>query len=154
MDYNVFLLNLQNKVNKEDFFNLTMKFNNMDEAKRSKIEQNIYHLQLCDTLTPMIASIIAGCLCCGFLALDRFLIKDFMIGIIRLIFSLFIPLCFLCLACYCEDINEQDIADVLWFLCGISVFFAIIWWAADLFFVYKKVQKNNFNKINTFLNNF
>lgn len=45
MDYNVFLLNLQNKVNKEDFFNLTMKFNNMDEAKRSKIEQNIYHLQ-------------------------------------------------------------------------------------------------------------
>ncbi|MGH2267411.1 hypothetical protein [Campylobacter taeniopygiae] len=113
----------------------------MDEAKRSKIEQNIYHLQLCDTFVPMIASIIAGCLGFGFLALDRFLIKDFMIGIIRLIFSLFIPLCFFCLACYYEDINEQDIADVLWFLCGISVFFAIIWWVADLFFVYKKVQK-------------
>ncbi len=38
MDYNVFLLNIQDKINQEDFFNLKLKF------EQFKIKKKLYQI--------------------------------------------------------------------------------------------------------------
>ncbi len=35
MDYNVFLLNIQDKINQEDFFNLKLKFEQLQNKKEA-----------------------------------------------------------------------------------------------------------------------
>lgn len=42
MDYNVFLLNIQDKINQEDFFNLKLKFEQLQNKKRSFIKFGIF----------------------------------------------------------------------------------------------------------------
>ncbi|ECZ4177504.1 TPA: hypothetical protein KIL38_001708, partial [Campylobacter jejuni] len=61
MDYNVFLLNIQDKINQEDFFNLKLKFEQLQNKKEAL--SNLVFLRLQDPIKPLIMSMI-----CGFLS--------------------------------------------------------------------------------------
>ncbi|EAI8954461.1 hypothetical protein CY801_03795 [Campylobacter coli] len=58
MDYNVFLLNIQDKINQEDFFNLKLKFEQLQNKKEAL--SNLVFLRLQDPIKPLIMSIICG----------------------------------------------------------------------------------------------
>ena len=74
MDYNVFLLNIQDKINQEDFFNLKLKFEQLQNKKEAL--SNLVFLRLQDPIKPLIMSIICGFLSLGWLAIDRFMVKE------------------------------------------------------------------------------
>ncbi|EAK4276951.1 hypothetical protein CRL57_08980, partial [Campylobacter coli] len=57
-DYNVFLLNIQDKINQEDFFNLKLKFEQLQNKKEAL--SNLVFLRLQDPIKPLIMSIICG----------------------------------------------------------------------------------------------
>ncbi|EGM0092430.1 hypothetical protein ILZ76_001211 [Campylobacter coli] len=59
MDYNVFLLNIQDKINQEDFFNLKLKFEQLQNKKEAL--SNLVFLRLQDPIKPLIMSMICGC---------------------------------------------------------------------------------------------
>lgn len=42
MDYNVFLLNIQDKINQEDFFNLKLKFEQLQNKKEALSKFGIF----------------------------------------------------------------------------------------------------------------
>lgn len=48
MDYNVFLLNIQDKINQEDFFNLKLKFEQLQNKKEAL--SNLVFLRLQDPI--------------------------------------------------------------------------------------------------------
>lgn len=151
MDYNIYLLNIQNKINQEDCFNLKLKFEQVQDE--DKILSNLVLLELQDPIKPLIVSIICGCLCLGWLAIDRFMIKDYALGILRMILSLFPCVLFFALGIDYEN-NDSDISEIC---IGLSVLFlivGIIWWGVDLFLVYKKTKKQNYNKIIEFIFNY
>lgn len=54
MDYNVFLLNIQDKINQEDFFNLKLKFEQLQNKKEAL--SNLVFLRLQDPIKPLIMS--------------------------------------------------------------------------------------------------
>ncbi|EDN5860529.1 hypothetical protein FVN05_10680 [Campylobacter coli] len=56
MDYNVFLLNIQDKINQEDFFNLKLKFEQLQNKKEAL--SNLVFLRLQDPIKPLIMSMI------------------------------------------------------------------------------------------------
>ncbi|ELQ4038110.1 hypothetical protein QSM00_001630 [Campylobacter coli] len=58
MDYNVFLLNIQDKINREDFFNLKLKFEQLQNKKEAL--SNLVFLRLQDPIKPLIMSMICG----------------------------------------------------------------------------------------------
>ncbi|EAL5191613.1 hypothetical protein DPU89_08955, partial [Campylobacter coli] len=58
MDYNVFLLNIQDKINQEDFFNLKLKFEQLQNKKEAL--SNLVFLRLQDPIKPLIMSMICG----------------------------------------------------------------------------------------------
>ncbi|HHD0209423.1 TPA: hypothetical protein ACOSZ1_001437 [Campylobacter coli] len=58
MDYNVFLLNIQDKINQEDFFNLKLKFEQLQNKKEAL--SNLVFLRLQDLIKPLIMSMICG----------------------------------------------------------------------------------------------
>lgn len=58
MDYNVFLLNIQDKINQEDFFNLKLKFVQLQNKKEAL--SNLVFLRLQDPIKPLIMSMICG----------------------------------------------------------------------------------------------
>ncbi|EKK8821116.1 hypothetical protein PPT07_001260 [Campylobacter coli] len=58
MDYNVFLLNIQDKINQEDFFNLKLKFEQLQNKKEAL--SNLVFLRLQDPIKPLITSMICG----------------------------------------------------------------------------------------------
>ncbi|EAJ7009283.1 hypothetical protein YN61_03550 [Campylobacter coli] len=58
MDYNVFLLNIQDKINQEDFFNLKFKFEQLQNKKEAL--SNLVFLRLQDPIKPLIMSMICG----------------------------------------------------------------------------------------------
>ncbi|EEA8329287.1 hypothetical protein G3010_000153 [Campylobacter coli] len=58
MDYNVFLLNMQDKINQEDFFNLKLKFEQLQNKKEAL--SNLVFLRLQDPIKPLIMSMICG----------------------------------------------------------------------------------------------
>ncbi|EAK5759443.1 TPA: hypothetical protein R8E51_001276 [Campylobacter coli] len=58
MDYNVFLLNIQDKINQEDFFNLKLKFKQLQNKKEAL--SNLVFLRLQDPIKPLIMSMICG----------------------------------------------------------------------------------------------
>ncbi|EAI2287326.1 hypothetical protein FK338_00070 [Campylobacter coli] len=58
MDYNVFLLNIQDKTNQEDFFNLKLKFEQLQNKKEAL--SNLVFLRLQDPIKPLIMSMICG----------------------------------------------------------------------------------------------
>ncbi|ECL9384522.1 hypothetical protein MUJ86_001519 [Campylobacter coli] len=58
MDYNIFLLNIQDKINQEDFFNLKLKFEQLQNKKEAL--SNLVFLRLQDPIKPLIMSMICG----------------------------------------------------------------------------------------------
>ncbi|EFB0881331.1 hypothetical protein HGC97_000479 [Campylobacter coli] len=58
MDYNVFLLNIQDKINQEDFFNLKLKFEQLQNKKEAL--SNLVFLRLQDPIKPLIMSMICS----------------------------------------------------------------------------------------------
>ncbi len=58
MDYNVFLLNIQDKISQEDFFNLKLKFEQLQNKKEAL--SNLVFLRLQDPIKPLIMSMICG----------------------------------------------------------------------------------------------
>ncbi|EAJ4250232.1 TPA: hypothetical protein R8X21_001646 [Campylobacter jejuni] len=58
MDYNVFLLNIQDKINQEDFFNLKLKFEQLQNKKEAL--SNLVFLRLQDPIKLLIMSMICG----------------------------------------------------------------------------------------------
>ncbi|EAL8289875.1 hypothetical protein DXS60_08325 [Campylobacter coli] len=58
MDYNVFLLNIQDKINQEDFSNLKLKFEQLQNKKEAL--SNLVFLRLQDPIKPLIMSMICG----------------------------------------------------------------------------------------------
>ncbi|HEF9773595.1 TPA: hypothetical protein SB160_000487 [Campylobacter coli] len=58
MDYNVFLLNIQDKINQEGFFNLKLKFEQLQNKKEAL--SNLVFLRLQDPIKPLIMSMICG----------------------------------------------------------------------------------------------
>ncbi|EDO9024664.1 hypothetical protein GJ384_01285, partial [Campylobacter coli] len=152
MDYNVFLLNIQDKINQEDFFNLKLKFKQLQNKKEAL--SNLVFLRLQDPIKPLIMSMICGFLSLGWLAIDRFMIKDYALGILRIILSLFPCVLFLILGISYENDSNLDISEIFFGLFGIFLLLAIIWWGVDLFLVYKKIKKQNYNKIIEFIFNY
>ncbi|WP_096018461.1 hypothetical protein [Campylobacter lanienae] len=58
MDYNIFLLSVQDKVDKEDLSTLKIKFNNLQN--KEKVLSDLILLPLQDPIKPLILSIIYG----------------------------------------------------------------------------------------------
>ncbi|TBR79881.1 hypothetical protein DU474_02680 [Campylobacter novaezeelandiae] len=150
MNDNVFLLNIQDKINQEDLFNIRMKFEQLQNKK--EILSNLVFLKLQDPIKPLIASIISGCLGLGFLALDRFMMKDYILGSLRLVLSLFPCILFLILGTNYEQ--DTDLSEIFFVFFCIFLICGIIWWGVDLFLVYKKIKKENYNKIMEFIFNY
>lgn len=48
----------------------------------------------------------------------------------------------------------SDISEIFFGLFGIFLLLGIIWWGVDLFLVYKKIKKQNYNKIIEFIFNY
>ncbi|XOU43678.1 hypothetical protein ACNANX_08715 [Campylobacter coli] len=83
------------------------------------------------------------------------MIKDYALGILRIILSLFPCVLFLILGISYENDSNSDISEI--FFSGCLEFFlllGIIWWGVDLFLVYKKIKKQNYNKIIEFIFNY
>lgn len=117
MNDNVFLLNIQDKINQEDLFNIRIKFEQLQNKK--ELLSNLVFLKLQDPIKPLIASIISGCLGLGFLALDRFMMKDYILGSLRLVLSLFPCILFLILGTNYEKENT-DLSEIFF---GFFIFF-------------------------------
>ena len=95
----------------------------------------------------MIASIIADCVSCGWLALDRFIVKDYFLAFLRVFVSLILCLTCFFLGTYLEEEGEIMGSEI--FL-GFALFFLIVgvvWWMVDLFLVYQKAKRQNYEKI-------
>lgn len=147
MDYNIYLLSIQDKITREDYLNLKLKFEQLQN--KEQILSNLTFLKIENPVVPMIASIICGFFSLGWLAIDRFLIKDFALGILRVVLSLLPVIIFFSLAVAYE--NDEDTSTSFLALMWIFVFFGMIWWLIDLFLVYKKVKQQNYNKIVEFI---
>ncbi|MBK1992026.1 hypothetical protein JG676_05360 [Campylobacter sp. 2018MI35] len=144
MDYNIYLLSIQDKIKQEDSLNLKLKFEQLQN--KEEVVSNLALIQLQNTATPIIASIISACLGLGFLALDRFMIKDYALGLLRLVLSLFPCILFLILGANYEKENA-DLSEIFFAFFAIFLICGIIWWGVYLFLVYKKIKKENYNKI-------
>ncbi|EDF9503849.1 hypothetical protein GCG59_09130 [Campylobacter coli] len=82
------------------------------------------------------------------------MIKDYALGILRIILSLFPCVLFLILGINYENDSNSDISEIFFGLFGIFLLLGIIWWGVDLFLVYKKIKKQNYNKIIEFIFNY
>ncbi|XTO86896.1 hypothetical protein DSX90_006330 [Campylobacter jejuni] len=82
------------------------------------------------------------------------MIKDYALGILRIILSLFPCVLFLILGISYENDSNLDISEIFFGLFGIFLLLGIIWWGVDLFLVYKKIKKQNYNKIIEFIFNY
>lgn len=138
MDYNIFLLSVQDKVDKEDLSTLKLKFENLQNKEKALSDLILLPLQ--DPIKPLIASIICGTFLLWWLAIDRFMIKDYALGALRAILS--ILSCALFLIWLDISINYDDDIAIVYLLVIAAMFllFSIAWWVVDLFLVYKKVK--------------
>ncbi len=151
MDYNIFLLSIQDKINHEDYLNLKVKLEQLQNKDR--FLSNLSFLQLQNPITPLISSIICACFALGWLSIDRFIIKDFALAALRVILSFWCWAIFLFLAVDYENNGALGTSEIFLILSMLFLLLGVIWWAIDLFLVYKKVKKQNYNRILEFIFN-
>lgn len=149
MDYNIFLLSVQDKVDKEDLSTLKIKFNNLQN--KEKVLSDLILLPLQDPIKPLIASIICGTFLLWWLAIDRFMIKDYALGALRAILSILSCALFLIWLDISIDYDDDIIIVSLLVIAVAFLLFSIVWWVVDLFLVYKKIKKQNYIKIIKFI---
>lgn len=121
MDYNIYLLSIQDKITHEGYLSLKLKFEQLQN--KEQVLSNLTFLKLENPVVPLIASIICGCFSLGWLAIDRFLIKDFALGILRMVLSLLPVIIFFSLAVAYE--NDEDASTLFLALMWIFVFLGV-----------------------------
>ncbi|EOB2175737.1 hypothetical protein ACIMK4_001567 [Campylobacter upsaliensis] len=147
MNEKIVLLGIKDKITEGDFLTLSAILENMPEEKQKRVLQALLYCPLINPITPLIASIIAGFASAGWLALDRFIVKDYFLAFLR-VFVSFI----LCLICFFLGIYLEEEGEIIGseIFLGFTLFFLIVgvvWWIVDLFLVYKKAKRQNYEKI-------
>ncbi|MCH5323403.1 MAG: hypothetical protein J1E31_07525 [Helicobacter sp.] len=79
------------------------------------------------------------------------MIRDFALGFLRMAVSLLPCIVFFALAI--DSDGDKDSFEAFLGLGLISVFVGYVWWFVDLFLVYKKAKRENYNKIVEFVFN-
>lgn len=131
MDSAVVLMNVQDKLPKDDLMalnDLKQKLDSLDEKQLSNVVSKIEALDLkSPTLVFWVGSFFFGQLGAG-----RFMIGDVWLGVIRAVLATLYSIFYMA--------NEEKIAAVFGLI-------NLVWWVVDLFLVGKKLRKQNLQKI-------
>lgn len=125
MNEKIVLLGIKDKITEGDFLTLSAILENMPEEKQKRVLQALLYCPLINPITPLIASIIAGFASAGWLALDRFIVKDYFLAFLRVFVSFILCLICLFLGIYLEEEGEIIGSEIFW---DLHYFFLSLVW--------------------------
>ncbi len=138
MDKSTLVLSLKDKLNSRDFLDIKDKINAMDEKRFDKFQENLRNVKFFNTTIPLIVGIVGMFLVFPFvLGVDRLMIKDYLIALLRFVVIVILYVTMILFAG-----ASQSLAPLWFFVLGIIVAMIV-----ELFLVYQKAKRKNYNKI-------
>jgi len=138
MDKSTLVLSLKDKLNSRDFLDIKDKIDAMDEKRFDKFQENLRNVKFFNTTIPLIVGIVGMFLVFPFvLGVDRLMIKDYLIALLRFVVIVILYVTMILFAG-----ASQSLAPLWFFVLGIIVAMIV-----ELFLVYQKAKRKNYNKI-------